>query len=896
MIVRLFALACLCISVNAFIPLTPYRTSRWSPQHAAVSNEPIAVASGCSTNADLVTAIQDAVALAAESVAPNRGVDLAVVSVSSLYDAPGSTVVPAVLAATQVAGIPSINHIIGSTVAGCVGPSAQGVMEHEGIPAVSVTLAQLPDTELTTLHIEEIPEGRVSAEEWKRGAGLGSIPNQETTFFLLSSPAFSNSIDDMMFGLEMYFNATIMGGIASTVSSLSRAKLFRWSEGYDGTTTFGDGCVGVAMQGDIQVQSMTAQGTKPVGGIYQIVKGQESTVGVVVLDEQATDALDEDETQLEDDEEDDEEDEKLDAKAQAMKVYASARIPKPVLAEANFLMKTLSDDDQAFMRRQLLVGIEKRQPARTASELARLAAGEGHRFAVQQVASAGMKDGSVTLPLGSVEVSPGSRMRFFVREADFAKKELEALWLGYQKRLLESQFVSGNKKDKVKFSPAICWLIPTLDRGNKFFGGKPGFESSVSMKMLPTIPAVAGFFSNGVLTSGETVQGSASGYFLMGSKSGRPIYTPTENEKSEDSSGMEEEEEKPVADKARASKTVTETKAPRSPNGELILKRREVHSSRALTVSTVEWSVAERTAVPTSTLEGYMWDKETEVDRFRERVPLANLVSQCRLSAKDPRSLKPRDFISRIKPSEGEFVIIPELKQSDPTQGSLYKWYDIEKQSREFTTSSVRAIAINCDPVLFGGSLEDITKARSATSKAAVEDIAHEGVVVPPLLAMDLVLYPYQLYKLRLAGADAVNLVTGALEQKDLVYLTKIASSLQLQVWPMVTSEAQVSALTALPCDSYQGIILSNRELEDFSFDKSGEQALRLLRSEALAELKAKHEHVLVFVQGQVGAMDRDQASYLSELKKAGASGAFVGTGLATSDPVLSLSEMQALC
>lgn len=49
-----------------------------------------------------------------------------------------------------------------------------------------------------------------------------------------------------------------------------------------------------------------------------------------------------------------------------------------------------------------------------------------------------------------------------------------------------------------------------------------------------------------------------------------------------------------------------EKKAPRSSNGELILRRREIHSGRSLTVSTVEWSVAEKKAVPTSALEGWM--------------------------------------------------------------------------------------------------------------------------------------------------------------------------------------------------------------------------------------------------------------------------------------------------
>ena len=81
---------------------------------------------------------------------------------------------------------------------------------------------------------------------------------------------------------------------------------------------------------------------------------------------------------------------------------------------------------------------------------------------------------------------------------------------------------------------------------------------------------------------------------------------------------------------------------------------------------------------------------------------------------------------------------------------------------------------MNCDAVLFGGSIDELLQAREAASKAILEFTgADEGVIAPPLLASDLLLYPYQLYKLRLAGADAVNLTTivGALasSKNDLV-------------------------------------------------------------------------------------------------------------------------------
>jgi hypothetical protein len=76
-----------------------------------------------------------------------------------------------------------------------------------------------------------------------------------------------------------------------------------------------------------------------------------------------------------------------------------------------------------------------------------------------------------------------------------------------------------------------------LDRGSKFFGGKPGYESAAIAEFLASIPCVTGFFSiNGVLgrlddsdlgSSDVSVFGSSSSYVLIGSRSGRPIFSPS---------------------------------------------------------------------------------------------------------------------------------------------------------------------------------------------------------------------------------------------------------------------------------------------------------------------------------------------------------------------------------
>lgn len=894
---------------------------------SAVSNEkPQVLASGFSQNMDMVEALREAVDMALASLppTPTGGIDLAVVSVSSLYDgnASPSLVVPTILEAASSYGT-GVQHLVGSTCGGFISSSPReqtiaddddettqqkkkkatcAPVEREGVPGVSVVLSILPDVRLRTFHVDDVPDdyGKMTSDSWKESIGLLSSSDEdddEPVAMVFPSPAMTNDLDDLLKGMDTHLpGCRIFGSVASTVSSLSRARLFRYDVNDDTQVqTLADGCVGVVMEGDIALRTMIAKGAKPVGGVYKIVKGEASTIFSVALDEAATELakaaeeLEEDEEEEEEAEQDFDGDERKARAAKMAAAYAKARIPKPVLAEANFVMKTLSDDDQAFMKKYILVGVERNgTPGQTPSELGRLAEGKGHGYAVHQVASASMKDGSVTLSLGSVDIEQGIRMRFFVRDSEFAKKELAALLTGYNKRTLPDS--TG------------CFVFPTLDRGSKFFNGKPGFESSTISEFLPSVPCVSGFFGNGVIGAMGTdpesssireparMNGSASGYFLIGSKTKRPIYSPTKPVAFEEE--VVEEDEEPV--ETTKSSDLEEKAAPRDERGELVIRRREVSSGRALTVSTVEWSVAENMATPTSSLEGFMWDKETEVDRFRERVPLANLLSQCKLSMVDPTKPKPRDWIGPVKAAaEKGFVLIPDCKRTEPATGSLRKRYDVSKMAKEFTTKGACAISVNCDQVLFGGSLEDLTKAREASSSVVVEkSSSDDSIVVPPILASDLLLYPYQLYKMRLAGADAVNLIVGALAAKDLVYLTKIASSLDMQSMLTVTSTAQIENLNILAAGGIGGLIVSNRELEDFSFDTTGRQALEILESDELKAFKENHgDDIPVLVEGRVGiikAKDNEgnetAEAYIKQLHDAGATGAVVGSALATGE------------
>lgn len=504
------------------------------------SELPQVFATGYSSNPDLLEAITIAVKNALQNLPPplenhpdpeNDKIDLALITISSLYDnqsVPMSTVVPTLLTTAEneyglIGGQGEIRNVIGCTAAGIVSwdsglinyvQGADGnneatlglppkVIESEGIPGVSVTLAKLPDVELKLFHVEDedVPDDVQNVEDdvWKRAVGLSGWDSEDSEgFFLLPSPSFQKSMNDLVQGFEKsYESSVIFGGMASTVSSLSRARLFYYSSESSANsdpTVLNQGCLGLGMKGDIKIDTLMAQGAKPVGNVYKVVQGEESTIQIIMADEtsSATDSMEED---------------------------PKAFMPKPVLAEANRIMKNrLTDDEASFMKRTILIGLEQdpyfipglpssqeEQDQQKLDELERLAEGGGHAYNVKQVASAGMKDGSVTFQLGSVDIERGRRMRFFVREPEWCKNEISAILTGYYRKKLSDGFNSD--EDSTESTPSGCFMLSTMDRGNKFFGSagtnkssqgnSVAYEGDTLKSYLTGINSVCGFYGNG---------------------------------------------------------------------------------------------------------------------------------------------------------------------------------------------------------------------------------------------------------------------------------------------------------------------------------------------------------------------------------------------------------------
>eukprot|EP00934_Nitzschia_sp_Nitz4_P008028 Nitzschia sp. Nitz4//scaffold230_size58257//32794//35800//NITZ4_006484-RA/size58257-augustus-gene-0.11-mRNA-1//-1//CDS//3329543259//8018//frame0 len=907
----LFILHVLCSLACGFCPLLPWKTAppAFAQHHsmpkvlqASVGTDhesvvqPQVFANGFSESHDLETAVREATTRACKLLPPLENgiiqvVDLAMVSVSSLYEETSSltTILPTLTEEALSAGY-RISRLVGSTASGIISSTlAPGEqeripqcvpMERERVPAISVLFAILPDVQVQTFHL---PAGdgnylpNLSEKRWRETMESSkpidppSNPeNQGSLMMLIPTPSFEQQLNPFIMGARKYLRISeFLGVTASTVSSSSRPRLLWYDSDYHQTVIqkpsdlLQQGCVGVCLQGDIQLQTLVATGEKPVGGVYEILQGKGPIVGAVQLEVPAAKKK----THEPEDEVSEQKKPKWAQDATLM------RMPRPALVEANFVMRTLGDDDYTFMQQAILVGLQRNMTKPVAcnntneyndvGEIARLSEGAGHTYQVHQVVSASKPHGTITLPFGSVNVKPGQRMQFFVRDEVYARKEVEAVWQGYHQR---------RNQHFPTWTPSACLVFPCESRGNNFFFGESNWESGIARRYLPDTPSISGFFVNSVTGSLEPdrvgldgvdaprVFKSSTAFVLVGSRSKRPRFVPNLDSLKTTPASVKED---------------GVDHCPYDENGELIVQRRDLEAGRAMTVGPVAYSVAQKEFRPRSMLEHWVWEKCSEVDNFRERVPLSNWVSQLQSATEEDAYAQPRDFVRPIQTTPG-LTIIPETKKREPREGCLRFIYHVEAVVKDF--EGAHGWSVNCDPVLYGGCLEDVQSVRQSSSN------------VPPLLASDLFLYPYQLYKVRLAGADAVTLWCGALTDKELVYLCKIASKLGMQTVAVVTSEYQVTRVQELMEANgmaLHGLIVSNRRLEDMRCDDSGKQALSILTSSSCKSLQ-ETKNLVLLVEGGVGRIrggkDHSVLGYMKELYQEGANGVVIGRGMVKDD------------
>ena len=147
-----------------------------------------------------------------------------------------------------------------SQIAGC---AAEGVVgggrEIEHTPAVALIGAVLPDVEVRAIHVDgaDLPGPMADVESWHRLMGLDPVGDPQ---FLLFPDAFTTDVDALLAGLDEAFPTGVkIGGLASGAPAPGLNILF-----VNGTL-HRMGTVAVTLRGEILVDSVVAQGCRPIG-------------------------------------------------------------------------------------------------------------------------------------------------------------------------------------------------------------------------------------------------------------------------------------------------------------------------------------------------------------------------------------------------------------------------------------------------------------------------------------------------------------------------------------------------------------------------------------------------------------------------------------------------------
>ncbi|WP_199302743.1 FIST N-terminal domain-containing protein [Oscillatoria sp. FACHB-1406] len=330
-------------------------------------------ANAFSTRPSLEAAVNEVVETARESLACKP--DLGIIFISAAFASEYPRLMP--LLAEQ---LPE-PILIGCGGGGAIGSGPVGAeaQEVERSPALSLTLARLPEVEITTFHLLEadLPDLDASPDRWAEAIGV--FPEAQPKFILLADP-FSSQINNLLQGIDYAYPGSVtIGGLASAGSSNLGMSLFSNNRHYQ------EGTIGVALSGKIVIETIVAQGCRPIGQPYRIIQGERNVL-----------------LQLQPDSE--------------RSATTAAQTPLEALQS---IIQTLNPEDRQLAQHSLFIGLVRDE---FKPDLDR---GD---FLIRNIIGIDPRLGAIAI---GDRVRPGQRIQFHLRDARTSAEDLE-MWL--QKR------------------------------------------------------------------------------------------------------------------------------------------------------------------------------------------------------------------------------------------------------------------------------------------------------------------------------------------------------------------------------------------------------------------------------------------------------------------------------
>lgn len=154
----------------------------------------------------------------------------------------------------------------------CAGGVIGGGREIEDRPALSLTGANLPGVKLKGTHLDasQVPLLYAESRVWEDA--LRMTGSQQPSFLLLADP-YSFETETFLKGLDRaYPLAPKVGGLASGARQVGGSALFL------GDQVYRSGCIALALTGNIDVDTVVAQGCRPIGDPMFVTHAHENLI------------------------------------------------------------------------------------------------------------------------------------------------------------------------------------------------------------------------------------------------------------------------------------------------------------------------------------------------------------------------------------------------------------------------------------------------------------------------------------------------------------------------------------------------------------------------------------------------------------------------------------------
>ena len=159
-------------------------------------------------------------------------------------------------------------QFIGCSASGLIG----GGFEIEQQPAVALTAAVLPGVKIETFHLVNVdmPDLDAAPDKWM---DVVNVRTEDNPHFILIPDPFSFLIDNFVQGLDYAFpRSNKIGGLASGARRPGQNAL------YLNEHLYRNGMVGAALYGDLEVETIVAQGCRPIGKPLRITQCQKNFI------------------------------------------------------------------------------------------------------------------------------------------------------------------------------------------------------------------------------------------------------------------------------------------------------------------------------------------------------------------------------------------------------------------------------------------------------------------------------------------------------------------------------------------------------------------------------------------------------------------------------------------